>query len=79
MATVSVAVSDELKKKMSEWDDTNWSAVARKAFEKRVKDIEFLRYLANKSKLTEADAKELSEKINRGMAKRFREMAEANR
>ncbi len=75
MATVSVAVPDELKKKMLEWDDTNWSAVARKAFEQRIKDIEFMKYIVNKSKLTEADAKELGDKIKRGMAKRFREMS----
>ena len=79
MATVSIAVPDELKKKMAEWDDTNWSAVARKAFEQRIKDFEFMKALVNRSKLTEADAKELGEKIKKGMAKRFREKVEGHR
>lgn len=74
MATLSVAVPEELKEKMSELEEVNWSAVARKAFEEKVKEIEFVKKLASKSKLTEKDAQELSDKINKNMAKKFKEM-----
>jgi len=56
MATLSVAVPEDLKEKMSGLEEVNWSAVARKAFEEKVKEIEFMKRMANKSKLTEKDA-----------------------
>jgi len=74
MATLSVSVPDELKKKMSELDVINWSAVARKAFEEKVKEIEILENIAKKSKLTKKDAEDISRRINEGMTKRFRKM-----
>lgn len=74
MATLSVAVPDPLKKKMGQLEEINWSAVARQAFEQKVKQIEFLKSLAKKSKLTEKDAEEISTKINKSMAKKFMEM-----
>tara|TARA_Y100000031_G_C8038029_1_gene300317 strand:+ start:456 stop:680 length:225 start_codon:yes stop_codon:yes gene_type:complete len=74
MATLSVSVPDDLRDQMNIMDEVNWSAVARKAFIDKVKQIEFLKQIAAKSKLTDADAKEISEKINRGMAKKFRSL-----
>ncbi len=71
MGTISVSVTDDLKKKMLELDEINWSAIARRAFEEKVNEVEFLKGLASKSKLTEKDAKELSFKINRNIAKKF--------
>lgn len=74
MATLSISIPDELKQKITENDEINWSAVARKALEIKIEQIEFLRKLASKSKLTEKDAKEIAEKINKGMADKFRSM-----
>ena len=37
-----------------------------------VKEIEFLKNIAKKSKLTEKDAEEIAEKINKNMTKRFK-------
>ncbi|MBU0470394.1 MAG: hypothetical protein KJ598_02195 [Nanoarchaeota archaeon] len=59
---------------MIKLEEINWSAVARKAFEEKVKEIEFLRKIAKKSKLTEKDAEEISIKINKNMAKKFKGM-----
>lgn len=74
MTTLSVSVPEDLKKQMSELEEVNWSAIARKAFEEKVVEIKFLKKLASKSKLTEKDATELSRKISRGMAEKFRGM-----
>lgn len=41
---------------------------------KTISQIEFLKKLAAKSKITEKDAIELAANINKGVAKRFREM-----
>ena len=46
MTTLSVSVPDELKKKMDALDEVNWSAVARKAFEEKVRQVAYLQELA---------------------------------
>ncbi|HLD04516.1 MAG TPA: hypothetical protein VJG90_02240 [Candidatus Nanoarchaeia archaeon] len=74
MTTVSVAIPDELKQRMHQMDEVNWSAVARKAFEEKIHQIEFMKKLAQKSKLTEKDAEAISDRINLNMAKKFRTM-----
>ncbi len=74
MATLSVSVSDDMKEKMEHLDEINWSAVARKAFEEKIKQVEFMHSMGNKSKLSKKDAKEISDKINRNVSKRFMEM-----
>ena len=42
MGTISVSVPDELRERMGHFDEVNWSAIARKAFEAKVDQIEFL-------------------------------------
>ena len=74
MATLSVSVTDELKERISELDEINWSAVARKAFEEKIKEVEFLKHIANKSKLTEKDASDIAKKIHESMNQKFRGM-----
>ena len=74
MGTISVSVEDEMKGRMAELDEINWSAVARKAFADKLKEVEILKRLASKSKLTAKDANEISRKINESMAKKFRSM-----
>ena len=74
MGTVSISVPDELRKKMNELDEINWSAVARKAFEEKVMQIAFLKKIAKKSKLSEHDAEKISERINQNITKKFKEM-----
>ncbi len=74
MGTLSVSVPNELREKMDRLDEVNWSAIARKAFEEKLKEIEILKMVAKKSKLTERDAKAISNKISESMAKKFRGM-----
>ena len=71
MTNLSVSVPEELRQRMAKLDEVNWSAVARKAFEEKVQQIEFMKSIANRSKLTEEDAKDISRKINKAMAQRF--------
>ncbi len=79
MPVVSVSIPEDMKKKMNELDDINWSAVARKAFEEKIvlaEDMKEVERIARKSKLTEKDAKKIADKINRSASKRFLEMHE---
>ena len=72
MVVLSVSVPEELKHKMEDMDEVNWSAVARRAFEEKVKQIELLKSIAAKSKLTDKDALELGKKVNKAMHERYK-------
>lgn len=74
MGTLSVSVPDDLREQMIGLEEINWSAVARRAFEEKIKEVEFLKSIAKKSKLTNKDAEELAAKINQSMAKKFKGM-----
>ena len=74
MGNISISVPDDLKQKIANLEEVNWSAVARVAFEEKINQIEFLRKIISKSKLTEKDAKEISDKINISIAKKFKRM-----
>ncbi len=74
MGTISVSVPDDLREHMLQLDEINWSAVARKSFEEKIKEVEFLRNITQKSKLTEQNAEEIAAKINKSMAQKFKGM-----
>ena len=73
MTNITLSVSEDLKKKMDEFPEINWSEVARQAIKGKAAQLEFLKYFASKSKLTERDALDLGRKVNKGLAKRYRE------
>ncbi|MFB6100901.1 MAG: hypothetical protein ABEK16_06560 [Candidatus Nanohalobium sp.] len=65
MSNVTVSVGDELKRKMDEHPEMNWSEVARQAIKEKIDDLEVMDEIASRSELTEEDVEELSRKINR--------------
>ena len=76
MGTITLSVPDELKSRMSKVEWINWSSIAKDAFERilhdsreieRRRDLERLKQIASKSKFTEKDAKEMSEKVKLAM------------
>ena len=79
MTTVSVSIPEDLRRKMTEMDDVNWSAVARKSFEKKVNEVEIFKKIVSNSQLTEKDAKMIADKINSAVSKRFIDEARRRR
>lgn len=75
MTTLTLAVPDEMKKKMDSFPEMNWSEVARQAFMQKIEDMEFLRKFKEKSKLTEADALKLGKEVSKSVSDRLRKMA----
>lgn len=71
MVSLTLSVNDELKVKMDEHPEMNWSEVARRAIIDKIEDLEFMKTIRAKSKLTEKDAIDLGRKVNKGMARRF--------
>ena len=72
MTTMTLAIPSELKHKMENFPEMNWSEVARQAFMQRIKDLEFLRKFKSDSTLTEEDALRLGRELNKNLAKRYK-------
>ncbi len=75
MTTLTLAVPDEMKKKMDSFPEMNWSEVARQAFRQKIEDMDFLRKFKEKSRLTEADALTLGKEVSKSVSDRLRKMA----
>ena len=70
MVNVTLSLPIELKQKMDSFAEINWSAVAREAFDEKIRDLEFLKKFKSQSKMTEEDAINLGRKLNEDLAKR---------
>jgi len=70
MVNVTLSIPQELKHKMDDFAEINWSAVARQAFDEKIKDLEVIRKFRAKSTLTEEDAIKLGRNLNTNLAKR---------
>ena len=70
MASVTFALNDELKLRMSRFPWVNWSEVGRESFVARLRRAEALKKLSEltrKSKLTEEDALKLAKELKESM------------
>lgn len=72
MTTMTLAIPTEIKHKMEEFPEMNWSEVARQAFIQRIKDLEFLKKFKSESTLTEQDALKLGKELNKNLAKKYK-------
>ena len=72
MPTMTLAIPAELKKRMESHAIINWSAVARKAFEQQLRDLETLQRFAAKVKLTEAEALKFGREVNKRVSAHYR-------
>lgn len=70
MTSITVAISGDLKRRMDAQEMVNWSAVARSALEEQVTKLELFESIVSKSKATEKDIEEISQKIKEGIYKR---------
>lgn len=71
MSNVTVSVPEEMKHKMDDFEEINWSAVARQAFEQKIHDLEFIERFREDSELTEEDALRLGKEVNEELADRY--------
>ena len=70
MVNVTLSIPNEMKQKMDTFLEINWSAVAREAFDEKIKDLEFIRKFKAKSTITEEDALKWGAELNKNLAKR---------
>lgn len=73
MATITVNVDDDLKKRMEKHPEINWSEVTRQAITEKIEALEVMDELTSMSELTESDVQEIADKINESGRTRFKE------
>ena len=71
MANMTLSIPDELHEKMKRMSEVRWSEIARRAIEQRINDLEEMNRIASKSKATQKDTDEISEKIKRAASIRY--------
>ncbi len=76
MTSITLSIPAEVKKKMEKFSWLNWSALAREAFVKRMKQIEALEKLENEvsnSELTDEDCIKLGRELKELISKKYEE------
>lgn len=74
MAELKIIIPEELKRKMEKFK-IDWSSVGRELLKKEIDELSELKAIVSKSRLTEEEALLLGKKVNKSLAKRFRELA----
>jgi len=64
MPSITVNVDDDLKERMEEHPEINWSEVTRQAIQEKVETLEVMYELTSGSELTESDVAEIADRIN---------------
>ncbi|MFH0869611.1 MAG: ribbon-helix-helix domain-containing protein [archaeon] len=72
MPTITLSVPEDLKKEMDELEYINWSAVAREAIREKITALSMFKSIVSKSKLTEADAKKMADKLSSSMHRQYK-------
>ena len=71
MPNITLAIPENLHTRMKEHSEIRWSEVIRQLLQKKIEQLELMNHIVNKSKLTQKDVDEISEKIDSNVAKRF--------
>lgn len=72
MVSITLSVSEKLKKEMEDFPEMNWSEVARQAIKKKIFIMRKFQEFSKESELTEEDALILGKKVNKVVAKRHK-------
>ncbi|MHC3437863.1 hypothetical protein ACYJ1Y_07075 [Natrialbaceae archaeon A-gly3] len=76
MPSITVNVDDDLKERMENHPEINWSEVTRQAIQEKIEALEMMDELTSESELTERDVREIADKINERGRKRVEEESE---
>jgi hypothetical protein len=73
MPSITVNVDDDLKERMEEHPEINWSEVTRQAIQEKIETLDVMDELTSKNELTESDVAEIANKINESARQRVEE------
>ena len=69
MPNLTLAIPEELHEKMKHHSEIRWSEVVRKSLSEKIRDLELLEKISEKSRLTPEDIRKFSRKVNREVFK----------
>ena len=72
MPNITLAIPTELKRKMDQFKEINWSEVARQAIWEKTIVLEKMNHLLSKSELTAGDIEEYGSKLKRSVLKKHK-------
>ena len=72
MVSITLSVPEEMKDEMDNFQDVNWSAVARQAIKSKLLMLEKFKEFTKDSTLTEEDALKLGRGVSEKAMKRHR-------
>ena len=75
MATLTLAIPDDIKSKMNRFPEINWSEVARQAITEKMRTLGEMQRLLAKSTLTEGDTVQLGKQIKQRVWQKHRRAA----
>jgi predicted transcriptional regulator len=73
MPSITVNVDDDLKERMEQHPEINWSEVTRQAIEEKIDALEVMNELTSEGELTESDVRDIADRINERGCKRVDE------
>lgn len=73
MPTLTLAIPRELKEQMESMPEMNWSEIARRAIAEKALEFMLFKSIVEKSKFSEKDAEELSNKVRLSMHKKLKD------
>ena len=71
MGNMTLAIPDNLQRKMAKRTEVRWSNIARETFEAKVKELDFMDRLLGSSEFTEGDAEAIGHNVKAEIRKRF--------
>lgn len=73
MVSVTLSVPEEMKERMEDHPEINWSEVARQSIDRKLRELEFLEAFKGESDLTEEEAIELGRELKADVMDRYAE------
>lgn len=70
MTNITLSIPENMKRKMDLLEEINWSAVARAAFDEKIRDMDFIKKFKENSSLSKEDALKMGNKVNISLSKR---------
>lgn len=70
MANITLAIPDDLHKKLRKHNEIRWSEVIRQILQKSLEQLEIMDEIVKKSKFTRENIEEIGGKIKKGIAQR---------
>jgi len=72
MANLTLSIPNDLKRKMEEFPEINWSEVARDSIKRKIAQLNFMKSFRMDSEITPEDALKLGKEVNEFLLKHYK-------